>query len=509
MKKLFDEENRAEYLKTHRDEVMEHKTFCEIFLDTVKRYPDRTAVYADGRTVTYEELLRWSNSVAHCLLQSNVEKEEIIAVSTGRTAVTIASIIGIWKAGCAYVYLDRAYPKERSENIILECHCRILIDGRWWEEIDREITLPEINYSERDCLALLIYTSGSTSRPKGVMLEHKNVMASVYNLQLFETTEKERFGVFPGFGFVAAVSDLFSTLAVGAANYIIPGSIRKNIVELARFYRRHRINITFLPPHMARKLLSMDLEDIPLRLLLVGSEPVRNLDISRAHFRIFNVYGASEMCSMIAHYEIRDGGGKAIYPVGRLNPGLKGYLMGEDGNAVCPGEPGELWLSGNQVSRGYYGLPEMTRTHYTENPFTREKGYERVFKTNDILMELPDGNLQYVCRMDNMFKIRGFRVEAGAVETAIMECGEVKEAVVKAFTDQGGCNILCGYFTADKKLDVKAIKERMKEKIPYYMVPTCLIQLDAFPLNINSKIDRKAIMPPKELNNHKLLEKLY
>ena len=111
--------------------------------------------------------------------------------------------------------------------------------------------------------------------------------------------------------------------------------------------------------------------------------------------------------------------------------------------------------------------------------------------------------------MDNMFKIRGFRVEAGAVETAIMECGEVKEAVVKAFTDQGGCNILCGYFTADKKLDVKAIKERMKEKIPYYMVPTCLIQLDAFPLNINSKIDRKAIMPPKELNNHKLLEKLY
>ena len=111
-----------------------------------------------------------------------MEKEEIIAVSTGRTAETIASIIGIWKAGCAYVYLDRAYPKERSENIILECHCRILIDGRWWEEIDREITLPEINYSERDCLALLIYTSGSTSRPKGVMLEHKNVMASVYNL---------------------------------------------------------------------------------------------------------------------------------------------------------------------------------------------------------------------------------------------------------------------------------------------------------------------------------------
>ena len=132
-----------------------------------------------------------------------------------------------------------------------------------------------------------------------------------------------------------------------------------------------------------------------------------------------------------------------------------------------------------------------------------------VFKTNDLVRELPDGNLEYVCRQDNMFKIRGFRVECSAVESGLIECGNLKEAVAMAFMDHGGCNILCGYIVADNKVDVKAMKAKMKEKFPYHMVPTCIIQVNQFQRNANLKLDRKAIRPPKELDDHKLLEQLY
>lgn len=506
MKRKMDDIERTEYLIEHRSDILQ-KTFPQVFQNTVRAYPDLIAAYANGITVTYRELLRWSEAVAHKLIVQDAQREEIVIIQTGRSIETIAGILGIWKAGCAYVYLDKAYPEERKQEILNECSCRFILDEDWWADIDKENDLPELDLSRNDGLALMIYTSGSTSNPKGVMLEHRNVVATMYDFELFRIQKGEHYGIFPGLGFVAAVSDIFCALAVGASAYIIPGSIRKNIEALTQFYREHQIKVTFLPPHMARKLLKLDLTDLPLRLLLVGSEPVRNL--SQAPFTIFNVYGASEMCSMIAHYEVENTEDNGFYPVGKVNPWLKYYLMTDDGEPVAPGEAGELWLAGPQVSRGYYKLPELTERQYIKNPFSDEPGYERIFKTNDILKDVGGGNLQYVCRKDNVYKIRGFRVESTAVEHAVMECAPVKEVVAKAFTDQGGCNILCAYFTAAEKLDPKKIKERLKAKIPYYMMPTCLIQLDEFPRNLNAKIDRKAIEAPKELNDHKLLEKLY
>ncbi len=509
MKKTYEDMNRSDYLIEHREEVS-RSTFCKVFCDTVSAYPDETAVYCEGQSVTYRELLAWAEASAHKLVNAGLQKEEIVAIRTGRTIETIAGILGIWKAGGAYVYLDKAYPPKREAAILQECGCRFVLDMDWWQDVPKVHKLPPLDLSQSQALALLIYTSGSTSKPKGVMLEHKNVIASMYVFQIFGVKKGDHYGIFPGLGFVAAVSDIFSALAVGAAAYVIPGSVRKSIDSLVEYYKAHSIRISFLPPHMARKLLAMDfghLNELPLRLLLVGSEPVRNL--KTAPFRIFNVYGASEMCSMIAHYDISEYTLEGFYPVGRVNPWLRGYLVGDDGRLVSPGEPGELWLAGPQVSRGYYNLPELTRSHYIPNPFSQEPGYERVFRTNDILKDVGNGNLLYVCRKDNVYKIRGFRVENTAVEYAISQCAPVKEVAAKAFMDDGGCNVLCAYFTADEKLDVKAIKEHLKERIPYYMVPTGLIQLNSFPRNLNGKIDRQSIEPPKEINDHKLLEQLY
>ena len=232
---------------------------------------------------------------------------------------------------------------------------------------------------------------------------------------------------------------------------------------------------------------------------------MRNLEPKS--YRIINVYAASETCSLAAAYDINSC--EKSYPIGTLNPNLKGYIVDEDGKPVKPGAEGELWLAGPQITRGYFKRPERTREQYMDNPFDHEQGYERLFKTRDIVCQMEDGNLRYITRKDNMYKIRGFRVESGAVESAVLKCSEIKEVVVTAFTDAGGCNILCGYFVSDREIDVKLLKERLKSVIPYYMVPTCFIRLEQLPRNINNKVDRGALKPPAELNDHKLLQKLY
>ena len=242
-----------------------------------------------------------------------------------------------------------------------------------------------------------------------------------------------------------------------------------------------------------------------LRLLLVSSEPVRNL--KKKPYTILNVYASTETCSQCTVYEITDT--RHEYPIGTVGPNTRSYVVGEDGQPVKQGETGELWIAGPQITRGYWKLPEETAASYIKNPFTDDPKYAHLFKTKDRVRELPDGNLFFVGRMGHMYKIRGFRVEGGEVESAMLACGNIKEVVVKAFEDKGGTNILCAFIVADEKLDPKIIKEKLRDYLPGYMIPTAILQLEEMPHNPNGKADRKALQPPPELDDHKLLEKLY
>lgn len=496
--------SRSEELKNNK-EIFFQNTFCDIFHRTAQLFPDKVAVSGDNCQVTYQELDEYSNFLARYLMREGVRKEGIVAIQAGREPVAIISMLGIWKAGGAYCYLDDCYPEARNQALREECGWSITLTREYLRSIPWKRDSHYINQSEREKLAVVIYTSGSASKPKGVMLEHKNVAAAISNFDRLGFNENDRTCVFPSFSFVASIFDIFSSLSVGATLEIIPEYRRRKMNLIVEFYRKRKITIAFLPPHMARKFMKEDISDIPLRVLLVGSEPVRHLE--KKPYRILNVYAASECCSLISVYEIT--GDEAVYPIGTLNPTLRGYIVDEDGQKVEPGQEGELWLAGPQVSRGYLQRPEATMRQYRKNPFSSEPEFQRLFKTNDIVCQDADGNLHYVGRKDNMYKIRGFRVESGAVESTVLKCAAIKEVVVKAFPDAGGVNILCGYFTSDVDVDVKDLKEKLKEILPYYMVPACFIRLDEFPRNFNNKIDRKAIKPPKEINDHKLLEKLY
>lgn len=495
---------RAQYLGSHIEDFF-YTTFCQIFHEAVLTYPEKEAIIGIQGSLTYKELEEKSNCLATYLLENKVKPDEIIGIRADQTVWSVIAMLGIWKAGAAFVFIDRTYPESRQKHVIDECECRFVLEESFLTELDWTKNTDYKNHSRQDSLALLIYTSGSTSKPKGVMIEQRNITAVISNFTRFELTEEDRLAVFPCFSFVASVFDLFSSLAVGASIYLIPSTIRKNVHELYQYYIANNITVTFLPPHMATKFIYMEEGDTNLRLLIVGSETVRNLD-SR-NFRIINVYASSEMTSLISVYDVKDN--RKNYPIGTLNPTVKGYIVDDNGEIVPEGEKGELWLASRQVVRGYFKDEEKTKQHFMVNPFSEEEGYCWLYKTNDLVRKNQEGNLEFICRKDNMFKIRGFRVEAGAVESAMQECAKMTEVVVKAFPDSGGCNILCGYFVAEEQLDQKTIKAYLKKKLPYYMVPTAIFQLKEFPRNMNNKIDRGAILPPKELDNHKLLEELY
>jgi iturin family lipopeptide synthetase B len=414
-------------------------------------------------------------------------------------------MLGIWKAGAAYFYHDLRLPLLQFEEIVEQCHCPLIIDEAFLQELEYESSVPELDFSAPESLALLIFTSGSTGKPKGVMIEHRNITAMLLSTAEFGLTAADAVCMFPSFSFIAAISDTYSTLLAGGTLFIIEESLRRDIELIINYFSRHGITVSFLPPHMADKLNEREQGRTKLRLLLVGSDNMHNLTPQR--YAIRHVYGASEACSLIADYPLQDA--RQTYPVGYVKPVFRYYIVDSDGERVLPSQAGELWLSGPQVSRGYLNDQPRTMRYYSLNPFSNEPGYERVFKTSDIVQELPDGTLRYISRKDNMFKIRGFRVEAGAVENALLQYPRLIDAVVKAFPDAKGNNILCGWFRAGTTLDPKAVKNFLQERVPYYMVPACLIQMEEFPLTENNKVNRAEFLPPAEINDHKLLAKLW
>lgn len=494
---------RSEELKQHKEEFLE-RTICGVFHKTALQYPDHIAVEDEEGAVTYRELDEYSNFLAKHLKEQGVGSEEIVALQSGRHRNTIISMMAVWKAGGAYMYLDDFCPASRNEYLKQECECRIVLTQQYLSELGMERTEEYVDDSKRDSLAIIIFTSGSTAKPKGVMIEHRNIMAVVSNFDRLGFCDFDKTSIFPSFSFVASVCDICSSLCVGATLSIIPEYRRRSIELMIEYCKEKSITVQFLPPHMAMKLMKQD-EGLKLRALLVGSESVRYLE--KKDYRIINVYASSELCSLISVYDITTN--EKSYPIGTVNPTLRYYIVDDDGNQVKPGEEGELWLAGPQVTRGYLKKPEQTARQYIENPFSKDEEYKRLYKTHDIVCQQPDGNLRFLYRKDDVYKIRGFKVGATAVEEAILKYPSVREAAVKAFEDSGGCNILCGYFVSNEDVDVKKMKQELKTILPYYMVPTCMIRMEQLPRNRNNKINRKALAPPAELDDHKLLEKLY
>ena len=486
--------------------------FCEntiigLFRLAAVWYPDKPAVCGSDSSLTYRELDAASDHLASYLVtREHLSPDEIIAVSIDRSPEAVIALLGIWKAGAGCITMDAQCPASLTARRFQIAHVRINIDRAYLEKALNAPagTCSGIDLSTPDRIAVIIFTSGSTGEPKGVPLLHSNICASIRSFRVLPLYSTDIYASFAGLVFVAAVYDICVSLALGCTIIFVPDEIRKDIRQIARFYIENSISVTFLPPHMARKYIDVD-ADSPLRLLLVGSETVRNL--KKRPYDIVHMYASSEACAIITTYRIRESAD--VYPIGTFVPGLHGFILSENGQPVPDGETGELWLSGPQVFHGYLNLPDLNRERFRPNPYdVGTKGFKRMFRTGDLVCR-KDGPLRFVGRKDTMYKVRGFRVEGEAVERALLSIPGIKEAAVTCHTDSRGVNILFGYFSADTAIDHQYLREHLAASIPYYEVPTGLIQLPSLPRTLSGKIDRSALPAPPEIDDYKKVKKKY
>ncbi len=485
--------------------IFKEQTAVGLFRLAAAQYPDKLALSAVDVQLTYAQLEAMSNRLAHTFVLHGAQEGDVIAIKTGRSGATIVAILAAWKAGCAYVFLESACPESQNTFCMEQCHVRLQATAELIAEAEK--TQDGSFFEERgdkERLAVVVYTSGSTGNPKGVRITQRNMMAAAANFGDIGFRSDDTYCCFASMMFIASVYDIVISLSLGMTLHLIPKDIRKNIHAIADFYREKGITVTFLPPHMACKYMSYD-TDSPLRILLVGSEPAHNLN--QKPYRIVNVYASTEACGIISHADIVDE--RSGYSIGAVVPGLKYYIVDENGQRAEIGKCGELWISGPQVCHGYIDLPEKNKKCFAKNLFDRLPNYEYVFKTGDLVAGQPDKTLLYCGRQDNLVKIRGYRVELGGIEKHMMNYPGITEVCCTAFTDSGGTRILMGYYTSDVPIDHAALREYLAQRLPYYMIPLGLIRLDYLPHTATGKIARKLLTPPPELDDRATLAKKY
>ena len=499
------------------------KTFVQVFEQNIDNWRDKVAVSYHNQQITYDDLNKKANQLAYQLRERGVGREKIIGLMMERSPEMIIGIMGIMKAGAAYLPLDPEYPQDRLEYMLADSDTELLLTGsssyqkasQVYQgqilEIDDDIfygdeTNPDVINGPED-LVYLIYTSGSTGRPKGVMVEHGSLMNTAYawreeyNLGQMDANLLQM----ASFSFDVFAGDLARTMLNGGKMVICPGDYRLDYQKLHQLIIEEEINIFESTPALIIPfmdyLYDSDLSLDSLELLILGSDSCKVEDFKRIltrynhQMRIINSYGLTEATIDTSYYEesyqdIIDGGN---VPIGKPLPNMQTYVLDKDLKPQPIGVIGELYVGGKSLARGYLNRQELTEKRFIDNPFNPE---ERLYKTGDRARWLSDGNLEFLGRIDNQTKIRGYRIELGEIENLLLEKEEITNACLVARPDSDGNKYLAGYYTTSREITTGEIKDYLKESLPDYMVPTYLIKLEEMPLTANDKIDRKALPEP-------------
>ncbi len=470
-----------------------NKTLIDLFEEQLGKTPNNTAVVFEETTLTYQELNELANQLAHYLIENHaVATGDLVGIKLERSERIIVTLLGILKSGAAYVPIDSSYPQERIEYIEKDSNCKIVIDESIFESFykTREtysgLNIEKIN-SPSD-LAYIIYTSGTTGNPKGVMVEHRNVI-NLINSQTkeFKIEETERILQLSNFSFDASVEQTFLALLNGAALYILPRKVLLDEIELEEFVIKNKITHFHSVPSVVSKLKPSDKFSLK-RVLSGGDICSEKLAESWSTFcNFYNKYGPTE--TTVTSIEFLYNKNKP-FSIGRPISNTQVYILNNALFPVALGVSGNVYIAGDGVTRGYLNKPDLTAEKFIENPFIPGT---KMYNTGDVARWLPDGNIEFLGRNDHQVKVRGFRIELGEIETNLLQyASHLKQAVVLA-REVNGEKVLIAYYVSDEEIDKKEIREYLLGKLPEYMVPSFYIALERFPVTPNGKIDRKAL----------------
>jgi amino acid adenylation domain-containing protein len=483
-----------------------------------RRAPDDIAVVFDKQRLTYYELNRKANQLAHHLRKLGVKPETLVAICVERSIEMVIGLLGILKAGGAYVPLDPSYPKERialmledsqapvlltRQSLIekLPAHAgRILCLDRDWKPFTEEPADDLQSGVGTDRLAYVIYTSGSTGKPKGVAITHDSLLNLVFwHERAYKITSKDRATQIASMGFDACVWELWPYLTAGASIYLPDEVTRLTPIKLRDWLIANEITLCFLPTPLAESIQDLDWpEGGALRYLLTGGDQLRQYPKSTLGFQVVNHYGPTES-TVVASCAIADPkySSERLPSIGRPIANTQIYLLDKHLNPVPLGVPGELYIGGAGLARGYLNRPDLTQEKFVSNPFSREP-QARLYRTGDLARYYSDGNLEFLGRSDHQVKIRGFRIELGDIEAALTEHAAVEKCVVIAREDAPGEKRLAAYVVPNREQSPSndELRSFLKEKLPEHMLPSAYVTLDEIPLTPNGKIDRRALPAP-------------
>lgn len=483
--------------------------------------PDALAVASASERLTYAELDRRANQLAHYLKAIGVGPEQVVGLHLERSVASVIGALAVLKAGGAYLPLDPSLPAERLRFMLSDANVSVVLSHgtnterlpkHTWSVVDWECLHPLLASYPSDSphaevtaenLAYVIYTSGSTGQPKGVEVTHGGLRNLVdWHIRAFSVDTADRASLQAVVGFDAAVWELWPYLTAGASVHIPEESVRSNPEALREWLLAQKISVTFLPTAVAERMLLLEWpSNAALRVLLTGADTLRRRPAPGLPFVLVNNYGPTEGTVVATSGRVlpEDANGR-IPSIGRAIDNTQIYILDAKMQRMAEGEAGEIYIGGAGVARGYRNNPVLTAERFVRNPFGGSS--DRLYRTGDLGRLLPSGEVEFLGRLDDQIKIRGYRVEPNEIIHALNAYPGVQASAVTVEADHAGAKRLLAYvvLAPGAKVNPTGLRQMLAQQLPDYMVPAVLVRVEALPLTANGKVDLSVLPAPSAAN---------